>query len=127
MNIPLALEALKEAGAGPTVEALTEMLPELAPRKRHWHVHSSLGHGYLCECDYHYPYDTAQDRDQALRYERDCWRDYKYESEKPSSIRITGSIRDGYFDINDIDSLSWSRHVESWECEDPECYEEEDA
>lgn len=88
----------------------------------HYHVHSSLGSGYLCECDAHYPYD-ARSRDAALRAERDAWRDYAAEGpDGGASIRITGSVRAGWFDIDDIASLGWSRVVRSWSCTDPACY-----
>ena len=90
--------------------------------KRHWHVHSTLPGGYLCNCDWHYPLDAAG-RDDALREEKRYWLDFKADAERPQGIRITGSIRDGYFDIDDIDSLGWSRYVESWECREGECYE----
>ena len=86
----------------------------------HFHVHSSLGSGYLCECDYHPPLD-ARSRDAALRYERDSWRDYASESETPADYRITGSVRAGWYDIDDTASMGWSRVVRSWSCDDQEC------
>jgi hypothetical protein len=92
--------------------------------KRHWHVHSHIGGGYLCECDSHYPYD-ARGRDQALREERDGWRDYADDS-NGRSIRISGSIRSGSFIIDDTESIAWVRYVDAWECSEASCYEEEE-
>lgn len=92
-------------------------------RSTHYHVHSTLGSGYLCECDTHYPY-TAAERDAALREERDGWRDYCADgAEYGARYRISGSVRAGAFTIDDRASLSWARYVESWVCNDPACYE----
>jgi hypothetical protein len=100
----------------------------LAPRT-HFHVHSTLGGGYLCECDSHYPLNAAG-RDAALREERDGWRDYAADMNSPREgspscwhIVIRGSVRSGGFVIDDTESLAWVRYVESWSCNDPACYE----
>ncbi len=92
----------------------------VATPKVHYHVHSSLGSGYLCECDEHYPL-SASGRDTALRYERDSWRDYCAEDDGSSDYRITGSVRAGGFFIDDRNSRGWSRTVSSWSCSEPEC------
>lgn len=82
----------------------------------HYHVHSSLGNGYLCECDEHYPL-TARERDAALRGERDSWRDYIAQApDDGADYHITGSIKSGGFFIDDRASLGWSRTVSSWSC-----------
>lgn len=93
--------------------------------KRHWHVHSIIP-GYLCNCDWHAPLDAAE-RDDALRAEKRYWQDFKYEVEEYgcARIRITGSIREGGYDIDNIDSTGWRRSIESWECREDECYEGE--
>lgn len=93
--------------------------------RAHWHVHSVMP-GYLCECDRHYPL-SARERDSALRYERDAWRDYVYEGNTddgyPAYI-ITGSIRSGRFDITG--GVAFWRAVESWRCTERECLEDID-
>ena len=91
--------------------------------RMHWHVHSYIP-GYLCECDWHDPLDAAE-RDDALKYEKRSWQEYKADVEERGCqrIHITGSIRAGYFHINDPDSLGWHRAVESWECREGECFE----
>jgi hypothetical protein len=89
--------------------------------KVHYHVHSFLGGGYLCECDEHYPL-TAKGRDAALREERNFWRDYAADSNPEfEHIVITGSILSGGFSIDDTLSMGWSRAVESWSCDEAEC------
>lgn len=91
--------------------------------RRHYHVHSTLGGGYLCECDAHYPYN-ARGRDVALRDERDGWRDYCADAaEYGADFRISGSVRSGGYVIDDRASMAWIRYVESWACSDPACYE----
>ena len=89
----------------------------------HWHVHSELGMGYLCECDSHWPM-TARERDTALRYERDSWRDYVAEGPADDRPRITGSARAGWFDIDG--GSGWHRQVRAWSCQEAECLEELD-
>lgn len=67
--------------------------------RSHFHVHSHLGNGYLCECDAHYPL-TAAERDAALRAERDSWRDYAAEDVAGQTHTvIRGSVRAGHFTI----------------------------
>jgi len=90
--------------------------------KRHWHVHSTMPGGYLCNCDWHYPLDAAG-RDDVLREEKRYWVDFKEDSPYPALIRISGSIKAGRFLIEDLGSIAWSRIVESWECREGECYE----
>jgi hypothetical protein len=90
--------------------------------RAHWHVHSHLGNGYLCECESHPPL-TASERDTALRWERDSWLDYIAQGPDPDTYRITGSIRSGSFTIDDTASMAWARYVESWQCTDPECFD----
>ena len=89
--------------------------------RAHYHVHSSLGNGYLCECDNHYPYDAAG-RDAALRDEARYWRDYAAEVNADPTLRgishivVRGSVRAGWFAIDDTLSRSWARYVDSWAC-----------
>ena len=99
-----------------------DMAPEQHPRV-HWHVHSHLGSGYLCNCDRHAPL-TAAERDEALADEKRYWQDFKWQGERPQDIRITGSVRRGGFTIDDITSMGWVRYVDAWSCNDPECYSE---
>ena len=91
--------------------------------RTHYHVHSTLGSGYLCNCDSHYPLSAAG-RDMALREERDWWRDYAADS--PTRIVISGSVRAGGFVVDDVESIAWVRYVESWSCNDPACNEDSD-
>ena len=86
--------------------------------RTHYHVHSTLGGGYLCNCDTHYPLDAAG-RDSALREERDYWRDYAADS---PTVRIMGSVRAGAYTIDDTASIAWVRYVESWSCNEADCY-----
>lgn len=88
-------------------------------RKVHYHVHSHLGNGYLCECDSH-PALAAAERDAALRWERDAWRDYAAEGD--GTVRIRGSVRAGHFEITDTAAVGWARYVDAWSCADPACY-----
>lgn len=100
----------------------------MTTRKNHFHVHSSIGSGYLCECDSHTPMN-ARERDAALRWERDQWRDYIAQApdDGTTDYRITGSVRAGRFDIDDRASFGWSRVVRSWSCSDPDCMAQDDA
>ena len=91
--------------------------------KPHWHVHSHMGGGYLCSCEEHHVL-TALERDDALREERNWWREFKWTGERPQDIRITGSIRQQHFVIDDVTSMGWVRYVDAWECREAECLKE---
>lgn len=101
------------------IETAEWSIAERAPTP-HWHAHSSLGNGYLCECDGHAAYATRRDLYAALRELRDSWREYIADTpdDAGADYRITGSVRAGWFDIDDRASLGWSRAVRSWECSD---------
>lgn len=99
----------------------THLQPEEYATRAHWHVHSTVGGGYLCNCDSHAPL-TARERDAALRAERDWWRDYAADA---PTVRITGSVRAGGFTIDDTASIAWARRVESWQCHEADCYAED--
>jgi hypothetical protein len=126
MNTDAALAVLEKLA--PTTAAAAKTLHQ-ETTKPHWHVHSSLGGGYLCECDSHAVL-TAAERDEALKEEKGHWLDFKAEAESDpaciSRIRITGNIRQMHFDINDIDSMGWYRAVDGWECWEAICLDEED-
>lgn len=79
----------------------------------HYHVHSYIP-GYVCECDEHYPYRTLAAARDALREERDFWRDYAADAPADDPIRASGSIRAGRFDYQA--GMSWWRAAELWEC-----------